>query len=436
MRRLGPCWFALLVGCSSANFDVGSSGDTAIEDAASSADTAEEVFVGDDDGPIATDAGCAPVDHATVDVWVDSGASPGGGGAAGCPFRTLAEAASAPFNGTVDRVVHVRAGTYDERSVIKVRSRETYRAEDGVAKIYASGTGACAPSTETCAFLIEANAMLDGLWIEAVGVSHGVVVNSTSSVAPVVKNTTVRSARKDGVVVFGASATFGPNAHVDANGWSGLVMRGSGRLNVTGVGNSFDGNKGGIWSGGTFIPGAGIYMVSGNIFLDGGATANANYVGVLFDWTASSVAQQTLSQLTAQSNRNAGVVVSKGWSKVSLRKCLLTKNANVGLRLEWDAGRTNDFDIGEAGSPGSNVLGGPTYKNGRAGLFLCGAGPTGSYSAEVNQWSACPPPQQMLNSCDALPTAYTDVAYVPHPTVGASAGANPLAAPTLCSTGP
>jgi hypothetical protein len=280
---------------------------------------------------------------------------------------------------------------------------------------------------------LEGGAAIDGFVVDAASVDNGIFAYSTTA-APAIKSTTVRNARKDGVVIFGTSASIGPNTHIDSNGYSGLVMRGVGRLDVVGPGNSFDGNLGGKFVASAFVQGAGIYVVSGQVFIDGGATASRNHIGVLFDRNAVGVApEQTVSQLTAQSNRESGIVVGKGWNKFTLRKSTLTKNTSYGLVLEWGGTRANAFDIGS--SIGGNVFGG-VAKNGKAGVLLCGSPATGALRGEGDYWSICQPTQQMLNTCESVPTVYVDVAYVPHPAVGATAGLNPLAYASTCNVGP
>jgi hypothetical protein len=442
MRGLGLSCVAFLFSCSAADFEVSNAtDDAAVSDTAADAGGSDDAMESDAivsvDAPVPMDAGCAPVAHDTIDVWVDINAPAGGKGTSRCPFQTLKQAASASLGAGVTRVVHVLPGSYNETSIIRIRGGETYRGEGGVPKLYPGVAGTCAPTAETCGVLIDGGGTIDGIWIEAGAVSHGIVTYTTSGTVPAIRNTVVRAARKDGVVVMGTGASIGPKTTINANGYSGLVMRGTGRLDVTGGGNSFDNNLGGKYIGGTFVNGAGILMNNGQLFLDGGATANNNHIGVQFDWYGYSGVEQIVSQLTAQGNRNDGVVVAKGWTKFTLRKSTLTKNVYYGLFVEWNTGRSNAFDIGRAGFPGNNILGGATNKNGKAAVFLCGSGPTGSYSGEVDSFSVCPPQQLAVSpTCDSVPASYVDVAYVPHSSVGTTAGLNPLASPGTCAVGP
>ncbi len=176
-------------------------------------------------------------------------------------------------------------------------------------------------------------------------------------------------------------------------------------------------------------------MKSGLLLLYCGETANGNFIGVQFEGTGTSALEQTVSQLTAQSNRLCGVGVGKGWLKFTLRKSVLTKNAYWGLYLEWNGTLSNNFDIGRPTAPGNNVFGGVGTKNVRAGIMLCASPASGTYPAEANSWSQCGPSQVAVTSCETPPTTYADVAYVPNAAV-TSGGANPLAMTVTCTTGP
>jgi hypothetical protein len=433
MHRLSVFLVVWAVGCSSAGFDVAQSD----QDSGSVRDVQTDettVVTPDGAGPDSNlpppDAPCVAISQSTLDVYVDATAPAGGKGASSCPFRTIYDAADAPLAAGTDRIVHVRAGTYNESGLLRIRSRETWIAEGGVAKVTVTSSTPCSPSAASCGVLMDASSTIDGFFIEAGGVNNGIFIYSTGA-APRIKNTTVRGAQKDGVFVTGTSAALGPNVAVIENGYSGVVMRGSGRLDVTGVGNRFDNNKGSYTSG----IGAGIFMVTGSIFLDGGASTTGNNVGVLFDTGSGSTALQTLSQLTAQLNRGTGVIVGKGWTKFQLRKSVLTKNANFGLRLEWDDTRSNDFDIGKPGLLGGNVFGGSSQNNTKGSIFLCRSPTTGGQLADGNQWANCLPQQQMVTGCDVAPSTWADVAYFPHATVGSTLGQNPVATMT-CSKGP
>jgi len=438
--RIAPILLAVgLVACSSSDFTIappqGSDTGTGTADVAT--DSGAGVDAGGDAVADALDAvvldgggSCGePVKPATTTVYVDAAAAAGGNGSAACPFRTLAEAAGTP-NGAGPRTVLIHAGTYPEVVPIKVRSAEVYRADgSGAVKVVGKGTTPCAASSgDSCTFQLDANSKLDGLTIEGGSVANGVVASGgTAAPQPSLVNTTVRSMLKDGVVVLGVGAKFGPNTHIDGNAYSGVMVR-NGRVDVTGIGNTFDGNKGGTYIGATYVSGSGIHVLKGaSLFVDGGATANNNHTGVFFD-AGGAGGVQTLSQLTATGNRSMGVFIAKGW-QVTLRKCTLNKNTLYGLSVSYDS--TTLLDIGGA-DMGNNVFGLASAKNGKAGLFLCRSPKTGSQQANGCSFGSCPPTQAAVANCDAVPAAYVDVAYSPDITGGESV--DPLALPSPCGS--
>ncbi len=412
---------SLLFGCSSANFDVASATDGGQDD---SGDGSSETGAPPGDGdPLDTytpppDSGCVEVTPESPDVFVDLTAPAGGKGTSGCPFRKLSDAAAAPLAPGTARVVHVSKGAYSEASFVRVRPGETYRGEGGVAKLVGGGGSDCPGTDEPCVVLIDGGGKLEGFWIE--GATYGVVMIAATNTPPVVSGTTVRGAVKAGIFVGGTTATIGPGMHVDSNLNSGVIMKGSGKLSITGAGNTFDSNAGAFGT-------AGIVMFSGQLSIDGGSSASNNNNGVLFDASGLSTAEHVISQLVAQGNRNAGVALNKAWGRLVVRKSTLTKNANFGLQAVL---LDNTLDLGTAGAPGNNVFGGLTGKNTKAGIMLCNSGDTGSVKADANKWSLCPLLQVKSTSCDA-PAAYADVAYV------ARAGApDPIATPSACAVGP
>jgi len=412
---------AATAACSSSDFSVSE---------ASDANSANDSAVTEDTGTIEPPEGgqCTAIDHASTTVVVDAAAPSGGKGSSGCPFRTLTEAANASLGSGVNRVVWVRTGTYVEMTTIRIRTGETYRSDgSGLVKVSSNATTSCA-SGETCAFQLAGGATLDGILVEGGSAANGIVASGATGAAPVIRNTTVKAVPKDGIVVVGNGASLGPNTHADANGWSGMMIR-NGSVSVNGVGNTFNGNKGGFYSGTTYIAGSGIHVRGGsNLSVDGGTSANSNANGVFFDAGGSS-GTQTISQLTAMSNRSIGVHVPKGW-QVVLRKSYLNKNGSYGLLVSYDASTL--VDLGAVGSPGGNTFGTASTRNGRAGIFLCRSGRTATQTAEGNTWTACPPTQASVANCDTLPPAYVDVAFVPE--IADIAYFNPIAAPVTCGT--
>lgn len=450
----------LVIACSGSNFDVAdpnadtghASSDSATSDTNSGDDTTPGVEDTDviapdtgtnadvgpaldtsvlDAGPPA-DALCPGINNLSTDVYVNATAPAGGKGTSTCPFRTLAEASLAPLGAVTVRVVHVQNGTYSETAGIRIRQRETYRAEGGVAKVVMAGSSAvCAPSSFSCAFMMDVGSTIDGFLIADGSVASGIVVNATGvGERPTIRNTTVRNMLRDGILVYGLGAKLGPNAGAVENAHSGMVVRG-GAVSVDSGGNSFDRNKGGFLSGSTFIPGSGIHMYGGSLFVDNYASANNNHTGVTFDATGFSNVEQVLSQIDIMSNRANGVYVGKDWSRLQVRKVNIGKNALAGMYLHYNGTASNVFDVGTnaATAPGNNIFGTSTTKNLKAGIFLCQSGAAGSFSAEKNTWTSCAPTVQMVGSCEAAPATYVDIAYAP---AGTSAGVNPFAPPTSC----
>jgi len=443
--RLGLCSvFACFtsIACSGADFavapgnpesDTGASPDAQTPDSSPTDARADVPTNLDSTPPPPFDSGpptCTPVYESTAHVYVDAGAPAGGKGSNGCPFRTLVEAAAAPF-GAIDRIVHVHAGTYTEASPIKVRPRETYQSDGtGLVKVIGGGSTPCALPPDSCTFQLDAASVLDGFLVEGSAVANGIVAYGTTGTPPVVKNTTVKGAAKDGIVVMGVGASFGPNTHADLNAWSGVMVR-AGRLNVNGIGNGFDNNQGGKWIGSTYVHGSGIHVLaSAGLFIDGGATANGNQNGIFFD-AGGGPGDQTVSQVTATKNRSVGLFVTKGW-KIAVRKSILNSNGMYGLSVSFD-GTVNQLDLGPTTlSKGGNVFGTASVKNGKAGINFCHAPATGMQKAEGNTWGNCPPTQSQLANCDAVPGSYVDVAYASDSTD--SIYLNPLGIPIACTT--
>lgn len=447
MRRwliLGlPFWAA----CSSSDFSVGSATDSAATDSstdtgvpldgdldASDAPVRDSVADGVVDAPIGVDGGpgCTAVGPTSTAIYVDAAAPAGGTGAPGCPVRTLAEAAAIPL-GAVDRVVNVHAGSYGELVPIHVRPREAYRSDGtGAVKVAGKGTIGCGVTTgDSCTFQVDAGSMLDGLTIEGGTAAYGIVTSSVVGTSqPTIRATTVRNMNKDGIVVLASGLRVQADSHVDANAWSGVMVR-AGRLDVSGTNITFDNNKGGFYLGSTYVQGSGIHVLSGGgLFVDGGVSASGNQAGVVFD-AGGGGGTQTLSQLNASGNRSVGVFVAKGW-QVTVRKSIVLKNGNFGLFVSFDG--STSIDLGPTGTAGGNQFGGSSTKNGRAAIFFCKSRKTGTHQADGNSWGNCPPSQLAVANCDTLPSSYADVAYVPE--VSAVEYANPLASPTSCSVPP
>lgn len=412
-------FLSCLLSCSSASFDVAPVRDSAVaEDTGVAADATnpDDTDVAESAAPDTAipDAPCTAVAHDTTDVYVNAAAPVGGKGSEGCPFKTLAEAAKVPLESSVTRVVHVRGGTYNETSFLRVRARETYRGESGTAKVMGSDTTNCAPLAVTCTAILDATGAIANMILEG-AVAHPLIMNGSPGMSPSARAVTVRNAPKAGILVVGAGATIGPNVRSENNTGDGVRMMGTGTLKIEGTGNAFDDNNKG--------EGAGIHVLSGTVFIDGGATANNNVFGILFDGPGNGLGQ-TVSQLTAEYNRKVGLVVMKTWKKVTVRKSRFTRNAVYGAYLEYEL--DSAIDLGTA-EPGGNTFGGASTNNAKAGLFLCN---TATHVFDSNQWGNCAPTSQPAVTCETPLTSYTDYAFV------ARAGVGTVITAPNCTRGP
>jgi hypothetical protein len=397
-----------LLACSSASFNVASTDDAAV-------DTSADGTGADSPAPDTTvvPITCNAPSHTTTDVYVDAAAAAGGKGDNGCPFKTLAEAAAVPLGPGLLRTVHVAEGTYAETGYLRVRSGETYRGEPGYAKI-AAGGAKCGPITATCLVLVEGIGALENFALEG-PVDHELVLNGSPGQDPSARNVSVRNALSDGILVIGTSANLGPSVSSSNNAGDGLRMVGFGTLKIVGTGNEFNGSKA--------AAGAGIHMMSGALFVDGGTSTNSNSIGIHFDGTGNRE-PQTISQLTAENNRQVGLAIKNTWKNVTVRKSRFTKNAYYGVYAEFAADSKIDMGTTEAGN---NIFGGVSTNNGRAGVFLCGAS---VHVFDGAKFSLCPPTSETFPNCEATLAGYRDVALV-------WAGATPpvVSAPG-CTKGP
>lgn len=230
----------------------------------------------------------------------------------------------------------------------------------------------------------------------------------------------------DGIEISGqqnaqATRTIG-NLTANRNKRNGITL--ASYQTVTVADSSFNGNgANGIW----------IYGLSHNLMLNNDTTANNGADGVRVQ-IASTV---SLTNLRATGNGTgasggAGLRMMSGSGTVSVRQSRLLGNT-VGVLVErariGDAGSTfgGTLDIGTSQTLGGNVLGvSGNGKNARSGLCLVMSSTTGSFAAQGNAWSACPPAQTGLadvaNAC-VTASSYSDIAYV-----AAAGGTNPVAA--------
>jgi len=440
--------FVAVIGCGGSSFDVPEEQtDTNPADSAggeTTTDAGGDTAVPPGDAPADTawpDAACtAPTADAT-DVYVDGSVAATGLGAASCPFKTILEATKAPLNPTVTRTIHVKAGSYAETDALLLKGNMRLFGEFGVVKLSGGSSAPCAPSPERCNISMEHGAIVDSFDVDAKQVGNGIFApggpTPTGGTALIVRNTSVHSSQKDGIVLL-AGGELGPNVHVDENGAAGVIAR-AGRVHVVAGTNTFDNNKGkGVWVGSTYYAAGGMVLYNATLDFEGGSASNNASGGVSFDWgsTAGSTTTQKITGLVAKGN-NSGLTLPGNQSGLVLRKSTLTKNVTYGLWLGWNNTRSNKWDIGDATSGGGNVFGGKSENNGKVGIFLCGSGLTASQPADGNSFTNCPPTQTIVPNCDAYPPSYADIGYVTAKSITpATAGANPVIVPASCTVGP
>ncbi|MGZ6091226.1 MAG: hypothetical protein ACXWUG_04345 [Polyangiales bacterium] len=378
-------------------------------------------------GPIDGGPGCPVVASDTINLYVDASASAGGNGALGCPFRTIREALAVPKASGVLRTIHVKAGDYAESDLVNIGNGVTVVSEGGPSKITGGSSSNCSGISDKCVVRIEGPGTLDGFVVDAGGVAVGMVAGSGASPSKI-QNSTIKNANKTGLI---AIASVDVSAvHVDDNGDSNVWVR-NGTFHVLPGTNTFDRSKGkGGSVSGTFIPAAGIVVFGSGVLNFEGGTANENQSGIQFDWASASSAKQSISGLSASSNRAFGVQVPHGQKLVQIRKSTLLKNSVGGLFLEYDSTGSNVFDLGSVADPGNNVYGGATSTNTKVGVFICRS-PT-TLLAEGTKFSVCPPTQVAVAGCDVMPGSYADVGYAP--TIMSGSG-GPLV-DTTCTVGP
>lgn len=338
-----------------------------------------------------------------------------------CPFTTIADGlkAAAGLNGMI--TVHVAGSSpalvYMESSSLAVASNVVLQGA-GPNQTTISASGTCGNVSLLCAVMLAAGATIDGFTVTSTG-GDGIVAQAGNA-APVISNVSANGSKGNGILALG-SVEIGPNSSASGNGSAGVEspQGAAGVLHVVGTGNAFDKNAGnGIDVNGTAA-----------LNFEGG-TASGNFQGIRLAGVAASggtAVTHTITSLVAQNNTGPGGVVAYNGQTIKMRSSTLTNNTVVGLFYNYVNGST--LDIGTAVSPGNNVFGGATSRNGGAGLRLCGVTGAASQDAEGDSWGNCPPTQTFL-ACDTAITTYSDVVYAPALTAGA-----PVVAAT-CTVGP
>ena len=396
-----------------------------------SADTADTIAP--DTGPADTgsvdtgpaDTGCGgTVSTTTTDLYVDKASTAPSVGNAACPFRTIREATELAWSGTGTRTVHVKAATYTESGIVRVRARVALVGEGAATTKITGGNattycyGPPVGSSTPCMVYVESAGSVDGFSVgftASTTAGDGLVLGDEAGVAPIVKNVTVTGIPRNGISTLGA-AELGPNLHADKNGGSGVSSGGSAAVlvHVVGTTNSFDGNA------------FGFGVIGGAILTFEGGTASGNSVHGLALSGPTGSSKHVVTALVAKKNAYVGVSVSSQAS-LTLRDSVVLENGD-GLRFYY--GTTNKLDIGTSASPGNNVFNAPTTAaNLHVGVCLASAPATGAQPAIGNKWSACPVVQTAIAACDGTGPA-RDAAFAP-----ATSGPNPLVT-TGCSVGP
>jgi hypothetical protein len=424
---LAPLFLSAFVACGGSAFKdatgsggAGGSAGTGIADGAAGA-VADAP--GTSDGPIV----CSPLGADAADVYVDKrfrGKTPTG--TATCPWPTILDATNAPLTVGVARTIHVAGANpalvYSETTRVLVGVGITLLG-DGPAKTTISASGMCA--SKLCAVHVLGSGSIDGFTVTSPQGS-GIVTGALLSAArpAVIRNVSAVDSAANGILTLG-QAEIGPAIVANHNGLPnsghGLSIEGSGLVVVRSNNqtiNQFDNNA---WHG-INVAGDGLLQFEG-----GEATGNGNN-GVRFDLKAAQPpAVHVIKGLKAANNPNNGVAVYGG--SVKVRSSTLLGNKRTGLFFGYTAG--SQLDLGTPQDPGGNVFGGktPAGNNVSAGIALCNAaGAPVAQAAEGDQWSACPPLQTAVTSCDIVPAGYSDVVTGPAGSVTVTA--------VSCAAGP
>jgi|HubBroStandDraft_1064217.scaffolds.fasta_scaffold03969_7 hypothetical protein len=364
-----------------------------------------------------------------TDIYVDSRyvGPPRATGAAGCPFPTIRQGVAAATNLTAGptRTVHVAGATpalvYNEASSVVVNANIVVQG-DGSGKTTINASGPCATPSAACAVIVEASGVLDGFTVVSAA-GDGIESDAGDPVATI-RNVAASGSKGDGIVALGG-VDLGPNIAANGNAGQGVEsMQGAtGIVHVLAGTNAFNHNG----ANGLNIDGA------ATLKFDGGAALGNALNGIRLFGVSAGLgtvrASHSIAGLDAEANQNTGISAFNG-QVLKVRSSTLFANANEGLYYAGAAG--GSLDIGTTADPGANAFGGATVgtQNGKAGIFLCRVVPAGGglLPAEADTWSACPPTQTAVVSCDDEPATYADVGYAP-PT------GDPVVA-TTCIVGP
>jgi hypothetical protein len=361
-----------------------------------------------------SEAACEAVPGA-ADVYVDARATGPSNGTATCPFHTIREATALP-SPSAPRVIHVAGAastvTYREAGPIVLGPNLELRGEGGVAELICA-SGCTFPDGTV---ILDGGGVIDGFTIttETAGPPYGVKVTAkVAAVAPIIRNVKVPLAKTYGILAD-ASVDVGPNVVITYAASSGLYHGGppSSVLRIQGPGNVFDGNKA-----------HGIFDNSAKLVLSG--TSASSNVGDGVHFEGYPTATNTLTGLVAKKNGGDGVRATGEYSSVQITGSTLVGNGGFGVRFRY---RYVSGSQQNALSVGASTVGGATDANTRGSICLEQAPATVSFATDG--WTACPPLQRTITSCDdAPPGSYQDLWIAP---VAAATAPNV----TACAIGP
>jgi hypothetical protein len=419
---------AALLGCSSSNFEVAASPDTAV-----AADTGAPAA--DSDSPLSdshdaveasppdTSAPCTELVANPPTVYVDKRSTRQAKGTSDCPFKSikdgLAFVAALP-SGSGKHTVQVVGGiagaplVYDEPMLV-IKPQTELRG-DGADRVVITGGSACGAEGAVCMVVMEGNTALEGFTIDAKGANKTPLAIGAGVLQWVfVKSTTLRGAgeKASGMFTDGYGILeLGPELKVIDNVGGGITVKSTGSMKLNGL-NQIKNNA------------IGIYMLAGQLDVVGPTEISANKsVGLAL---AASDKRHSLDGAIVADNASYGVYVDGGSMKI--RRSKIIRN-DIGLLFRY--GASNDLDLGTLVSPGDNTFGGKLELNKRAAICLPMYRATTS-PARGNTFNVCPPIPVAITEgekvCDALPAMYNDVYYG----VGMTTASNPPLDITGCS---
>lgn len=362
------------------------------------------------DNPDSGPAPCGTLAADPTEVFVDPRSTRDSVGTETCPFLTLDEAAAlaAPAG---QRTVHLAgddpALTYEVAEVLVIRPGETLQGA-GEDAVLLTGGGRC--FIDDCVVSIHGGALAGVTVVSATGIAVEIPAGNDGSA---ITDVTARDSDLDGFYVR-SSATLTRVTSIN-NGRDGLNAR-TGTVAITD--SRFDRNdRSGIFAD---------RQVS--IAMTGGSVNSNDSAGIFLQDSSGAGRSHAITGVDLIQNLGFGINVT-GTASLTLRDSVLRGN-QVGVAFRVGLG--NSLDLGTAGDPGGNQIGGATRRNIRSGLCIDNSGAAASQVAEGNSWQSCAPSQREITGpfCNSQNT-YADVGFVPGP----SGGAPPLAAPAACEVG-